>query len=91
MTCLWQGLAFDALQQCFRSADVDALLTMEAPPKQWKQTVYMLIDPAAGGPQSDFALVSFTRHKGQITVCSRAYVLNFHVTQKGVRVHALVH
>ena len=48
--------------------DVDALLTMQAPAIEWKQTVYMLIDPAAGGPHSDFALVSFLRNKGQVTV-----------------------
>ena len=64
----WQGLAFDALQQCFRSADIESLLTMEPPALQWKQTVFVLIDPAAGGPQSDFALVSFVRYKGLVTV-----------------------
>jgi len=41
---------------------------MEPPALQWKQTVFVLIDPAAGGPQSDFALVSFVRYKGLVTV-----------------------
>ena len=36
-----------------------------------EQDVYMVIDPAAGGPQSDYAIVTFTRHKGLITVCAR--------------------
>ena len=65
---VWQGLAFDAVQQCFRTADIDALLTMPIPPLEWKQEIFIIIDPAAGGPQSDFALLSMTRHKGIITV-----------------------
>ena len=65
---VWQGLAFDALQQCFRTADIDVLLTMPIPPLEWKQEIFIIIDPAAGGPQSDFALLSMTRHKGIITV-----------------------
>jgi hypothetical protein len=35
---------------------------------QWKQQIYIVIDPAAGGAQSDFAVVSFYRHKGVVTV-----------------------
>lgn len=62
------GLAFDALQQCFRTTDIDALLTMKPPPLEWKQPVYMIVDPAAGGPRSDFALISLVRHKGMATV-----------------------
>lgn len=42
------GLAFDALQQCFRSADIDALMTMRPPPLVWASRVYIIIDPAAG-------------------------------------------
>ena len=48
--------------------DIDAVMTMAHPPLEWKQPVYMVVDPAAGGPQSDFALLSFTRSKGLITV-----------------------
>ncbi len=33
-----------------------------------KQDLYMVIDPAAGGPQSEYAIVTFTRQKGLITV-----------------------
>lgn len=65
---LVQGLAFDALQQCFRAADIDSLLTMKPPSLEWKQPVYIIIDPAAGGPRSDFALISIIRHKGMATV-----------------------
>lgn len=62
------GLAFDALQQCFRATDIDALLTMKPPALEWKQPVYIIIDPAAGGPRSDFAVISLIRHKGMATV-----------------------
>ena len=65
------GLAFDALQQCFRAVDIEAVMTMTPPALEWKQPVYIVVDPAAGGPQSDFALVSFTRNKGIITVSAR--------------------
>ena len=64
------GLAFDALQQCFRTTDIDALLSMKPPALEWKQPVYIIIDPAAGGPRSDFALISIVRHKGMATVRS---------------------
>jgi hypothetical protein len=30
--------------------------------------VYIFIDPAAGGPQSDYAILSFQRQKGLVTV-----------------------
>ena len=32
------------------------------------ETVYTFIDPAAGGPQSDYAVLSVTRFKGLLTV-----------------------
>jgi hypothetical protein len=41
---------------------------MKCPPLEWKQTVYIIIDPAAGGPRSDFALISLVRQKGMATV-----------------------
>ena len=63
------GLAFDALQQCFRTADIEMLMASATIlPPTWRQTIYIVIDPAAGGPHSDFAIVSFTKQKGIITV-----------------------
>ena len=62
------GLAFDALQQCFRADDIACMMKMLPPPIQWKQKVYIVVDPAAGGPQSEFAVVSILRDKGLITV-----------------------
>lgn len=67
-----QGLAFDALQQCFRTVDIDQLMSMMPPALEWKQTVYIIIDPAAGGPRSDFALISLVRFKGMATVRARS-------------------
>jgi len=62
------GLAFDSLQQCFRTSDIEAVMTSKIPDLEWKQKIYIVIDPAAGGPQSDFALISFFRQKGIICV-----------------------
>ena len=73
------GVAFDSLQQCFRSVDIEAVMTMRPPDIEWKQPVYIIIDPAAGGPQSDFALVSITRFKGIVTVRSRRDVRRLYV------------
>ena len=41
---------------------------MKPPSLEWKQPVYIIIDPAAGGPRSDFALISLVRSKGMATV-----------------------
>ena len=32
------------------------------------EDIFLVIDPAAGGPGSDYAVVSFTRQRGVITV-----------------------
>ena len=78
------GLAFDALQQCFRASDIDAFFSA-APPSSipWCQQLFMVVDPAAGGPHSDFALLTFMRLKGQIVVCmyvSRPHILHLDLT-----------
>ncbi len=72
-------MAFDALQQCFRTVDIEKLFTMTPPPLEWKQDIYMIIDPAAGGPRSDFALISMVRFKGMATVYAflRTYICSF--------------
>lgn len=62
------GLAFDSLQQAFRPGDLDIMFSQPTPPSRFSEAIYIAIDPAAGGPQSDYALVSITRHKGIITV-----------------------
>ena len=71
------GLAFDSLQQVFRKQDLILMFDTSALTLTLNQTVWIVIDPAAGGPQSDYALVSICRIKGCIVVrvprpCSRA-------------------
>lgn len=62
------GLAFDAAQTVFRSADLDVMFAQAPPPAQVNEDVHIFIDPAAGGPGSDYAILSITRHKGLVTV-----------------------
>ncbi len=62
------GLAFDSLQQCFRTDDISALLTQDPMPPLLNDDIYIVIDPAAGGPGSDYALVAFQRSRGNVTI-----------------------
>ncbi len=62
------GLAFDSLQQVFRAADLDIMFTQLPPTPITNETIHLFIDPAAGGPGSDYAILSVTRQKGMITV-----------------------
>ena len=62
------GLAFDSLQQVFRKADVVIAMSLSPLICTENPTVFVVIDPAAGGPQSDYAIVSIIRHRGSITV-----------------------
>ena len=45
------------------------------------QTVWIVIDPAAGGPSSDYAVVSVVRQRGTVTVrlpvSMRAYAMQY--------------
>jgi hypothetical protein len=62
------GLAFDSLQTVFRPMDIQIMFDQEPPVAELNKDVYIFIDPAAGGPQSDYAMISFQRQKGLITV-----------------------
>ena len=62
------GLAFDSLQQVFRKSDIAIAMALEPLAHDSNPTVFIVIDPAAGGPQSDYALVSIIRHRGSVTV-----------------------
>ena len=66
------GLAFDASQSVFRTAELDVMFSQPAPPPVLNEDVFIFIDPAAGGPGSDYAILSITRHKGLITVRAAA-------------------
>lgn len=44
------------------------MFNQECPDQDFAQPLYTVIDPAAGGPQSEYAIVTVTRHKGLVTV-----------------------
>ena len=62
------GLAFDSAQSVFKAKDLDVMFSQPAPPAIMNEDVHIIIDPAAGGPTSDYAVLSITRQKGLITV-----------------------
>lgn len=62
------GLAFDSNQQIFKSSLIETMFNQTPPPPVLNEAVYLFIDPAAGGPQSDYAILSVTRQKGMLTV-----------------------
>lgn len=62
------GLAFDSLQQVFRKGDIHLMFETTPWCLQEKQKIWIVIDPAAGGPQSDYAVVSICREKGCVQV-----------------------
>lgn len=62
------GLAFDSLQQVFRKSDIAIAMDLTAYIPENNPTVFVVVDPAAGGPQSDYAVVSISRYRGCITV-----------------------
>ena len=52
------------------------------------QTVFLVIDPAAGGPQSDYAIVSLVRQRGCVTVSAP---LSRNAVPVPARLHKLRH
>ena len=62
------GLAFDSLQCCFRPVDIEALMTQEPLPPLLNADIFIVVDPAGGGPHSDYALLSFQRNRGTVTI-----------------------
>ena len=62
------GLAFDAQQSIFRPGDIETMFSQSAYPNVVSEDIFIVIDPAAGGPHSDYAFVSFTRLRGSVRV-----------------------
>jgi len=62
------GLAFDSLQQVFKAEHIEVMFRQPIPPPVINEDVHIFVDPAAGGPYSDYAVLSVTRQKGLITV-----------------------
>lgn len=73
------GLAFDSLQQVFRKQDIANMYELEPLPLEHKQTVFLVVDPAAGGPSSDYAIVSLVRTRGnvQVILCIMVMVMGY--------------
>ena len=71
------GLAFDSLQQVFRKIDIDAMFSSTPLEFAKDQDVFVIIDPAAGGPSSDYAVVSLVRQRGIVTVFSRTHAIRY--------------
>lgn len=63
------GMAFDSCQAAFKSSFLEIMFSQPALDPIMSEPVYIFVDPAAGGPGSDYAFVSITRYKGMITVC----------------------
>lgn len=78
------GLAFDSLQQAFAAADIERMFSQEPPDSTFAQNIYLVIDPAAGGPQSDYAILSFTRERGIITVSYSKFTLMLYALRYSV-------
>jgi hypothetical protein len=70
------GLAFDASQSVFKAPWLDIMFTQREPEAVLNCDVFLFIDPAAGGPTSDYAMLSITRNKGLITVCAECECVN---------------
>ncbi|KAJ1466297.1 hypothetical protein T484DRAFT_1756758 [Baffinella frigidus] len=72
------GLAFDSLQCCFRPGDIEVMYTQPGLPPVFNEPIYIVIDPAAGGPGSDYGIISFSRNKGLIQApCVPVYATRY--------------
>lgn len=76
------GLAFDSLQQVFRKVDINFAFETAPLDALVDQTVWLVVDPAAGGPSSDFAVLSMSRQRGSVTVSA---------SREQIAVYALLH
>jgi hypothetical protein len=57
--------------QLFKTSHIETMFNQPPPLSILNEAVYTFIDPAAGGPQSDYCVLSVTRHKGLLTVNTR--------------------
>lgn len=60
------GLAFDGEQSIFREEDIERLFALPPYPSYISEDLFIMIDPAAGGPSSDYAFLSFCRYRGMV-------------------------
>lgn len=62
------GMSFDAAQSVFRQNDIDVMFQQDPFQQIPSCDIFLVIDPAAGGPQSDYAFITFTRMRGSVCV-----------------------
>jgi hypothetical protein len=67
------GLAFDSLQQIFKAPLLDTMFSQQCPTPILNEGVHLFIDPAAGGPQSDYAILTIVRRQGIVTVSQAGF------------------
>ena len=65
------GLCFDATQELFSSTHLDTMFNMIGMLPPINCNIAVIVDPACGGPGSDYAILSVTRHQGVIMVSDR--------------------
>ena len=65
------GLSFDSTQELFSASHLDLMFSMVGPLPPINCEISVFVDPAAGGPSSDYAILSVTRHQGVIMVSFR--------------------
>jgi len=52
-----------------RLENIATFFAMEAPRDQIAPDIFVFVDPAAGGPQSDYAIITVLRSHGVMQVC----------------------
>jgi len=62
------GLAFDSLQQVYWKQDILMMFETHPLPLTVSQTIWLVINPAVGAPQSDYTVVSMCRVKDCVVV-----------------------
>jgi len=84
------GLAFDSNHQIFKTAHIEIMFAQKPPQPVLNEAVHMFIDPAAGGPNSDYAVLCVTRQKGMLTVSFRQFLASTTQIRLSQPVHKLV-
>lgn len=84
------GMAFDSCQAAFKSSFLDIMFAQELPPSIMSEPIYIFVDPAAGGPGSDYAFVSITRFKGMVSVSLAVYIYIPYIVNEYSQWHSLV-
>jgi len=82
------GLSFDSTQELFSATHLDGMFNMVGPLPPINAEIFIVCDPSAGGPGSDYAILSVTRHQGVIMVSFHCCLLS--KTEKTVDVDEAV-